>query len=176
MLCYNIAMFKQIPNHPRYKVNNVGIIINDKNKTMKLSVQRQGYLCIDSRHNGKRKCLMAHRAVALVFIPNPENKKEVNHLNGIKSDNRVENLEWATPGENVAHSYKIGLRNIEQYKKTARRNGVKRRKLTDEQALEILSSNKKRADLVKEYNVSPSTIDRIFQGKTYTKKLQDFFQ
>lgn len=59
--------------------------------------------------NEKRKYRQAHRIVAMVWIPNPENKPFINHINGIKDDNRIENLEWCTAKENMFHAYATGL-------------------------------------------------------------------
>lgn len=59
--------------------------------------------------NGTRKTTRRHRTIARTFIDNPDNKPEVNHLNGIKTDNRISNLEWATHRENTDHSWKCGL-------------------------------------------------------------------
>jgi hypothetical protein len=66
-----------------------------------------GYIEVELAKNGKRKKLKLHRLIAIQFIPNPENKEQVNHKNGIRDDNRITNLEWVTPDENILHSYKF---------------------------------------------------------------------
>lgn len=73
------------------------------------SIDRYGYTTIRMMIDGKKKHIKAHRIVAETFLDNPMNKLEVNHINGIKSDNRVSNLEWNTRVENNRHAIDTGL-------------------------------------------------------------------
>ena len=97
--------------YPNYFVNEQGDVFSTKfNKVRKLNgIDTNGYLMIAICNNNKVKQMSVHRLIAETFIPNPENKPEVNHKNGIKSDNRVQNLEWNTRKENVDHAILNGL-------------------------------------------------------------------
>lgn len=88
----------------KYSVSNMGRVMNtDTGKLLRSKPDKDGY-CIVSLHlNGKYRQERVHRMVALAFIPNPDNKPTVNHLNEIKTDNRCVNLEWATYYEQVHH-------------------------------------------------------------------------
>ena len=93
-----------IPNiKDPYYINKNNIIINKTYKTIKIYTNKLGYEIVSL----SGKPYMFHRIIAIVFIPNPLNKKEINHINGIKNDNRIENLEWVTRSENVKHSFDV---------------------------------------------------------------------
>lgn len=99
-----------------YMVSNYGVVKSlgnnkgRKEKIMRTHVCRNGYEKLDLCKKGQpRKKVYVHRLVATAFIPNPENKEQCNHQNGIKLDNRAENLNWMTPQENIIHAIENGL-------------------------------------------------------------------
>lgn len=90
-----------------YSVSNLGNVKRIKSKkNLVIKYKKNGYAFVCFSKKGKIKYYHVHRLVAQAFIDNPENKPQVNHINGIKSDNNVRNLEWVTSSENAIHSYK----------------------------------------------------------------------
>lgn len=101
---------KPLKDFPNYYVDTSGRIYSKKRyqlHQLQGIITRNGYVRVCLRKDGNNYTALVHRLVALTFIPNPENKPEVNHKNGIKTDNRVENLEWVTNSENKYHSYRV---------------------------------------------------------------------
>ena len=80
-----------------------------RNKFLKPYISQNGYERVRICYDGKFESWTVHRLVAMMFLDNAEGKNQVNHKNGIKTDNRVENLEWCTISENQKHSWKMGL-------------------------------------------------------------------
>lgn len=103
----------------KYQISNLGRVKSlhynnsDRQELMKPMKYKVGYEAV--KLGGKRH--KVHRLVAEAFIPNPHKKREVNHINGDTLDNRVENLEWATPSENSQHAWDTGLQKMTEDRK-----------------------------------------------------------
>lgn len=100
-----------------YQVSDSGVVRNKRTSAvLKVSINHGGYerVKLYKHIDGKRvaKTFLVHRLIALSFVPNEENKPQVNHIDGNKKNNCANNLEWCTQSENLAHSVRIGLRDM----------------------------------------------------------------
>lgn len=129
-----------------------GFTRNYKGQPKKVRLGNDGYFKCTLKQDGKIYHFRVHRLVAEAFLINNELNKYINHKNGIKTDNRIENLKWCSASENVIHAVEIGL--------------IKT-KLKDSEALDIFNSKLSNRKLAKEYNVDSTIIWRIKNKKAY---------
>ena len=94
-----------------YLVDELGNIFNSRGTLLKQSLNRKGYPHVSLRVNKKPHTKTVHRIVAEVFIPNPNNLSDVDHIDGVRTNNCVTNLRWVSHGENIRHSYYLENRN-----------------------------------------------------------------
>jgi hypothetical protein len=149
-----------------YMVSNIGNVkrlVSERvflERLIGRSVDRYGYVKRVLCKHGKMYHFTEHRLVATAFIENPENKSTINHINGIKTDNRVENLEWNTNLENKQHAISTGLTDLKG-------TNHPRCKLSEKDVLEIreIGFTQTRTALSKKYGVSRNSILGIINRK-----------
>jgi len=108
---YQVSNLGRIKSISRVKWNRFQFI-NVEEKILKTSIHKTGYINIQLSKNSVSKNFSLHRLIAECFIENPEKKPCINHINGKKEDNSIDNLEWSTYSENNLHARKSGLNKI----------------------------------------------------------------
>jgi hypothetical protein len=151
-----------------YEISNHGNVKRkNKNVNRKLAPHTEGYNRIDLWKDGEVKYYHVHRLVAFAFIPNPENKPFVNHKDGNKKNNLVDNLEWCTHLENMQHARKNGYFDGKITLGSQSPNS----KLNEKLALEIydLSANNiyRVTELARMYNITHSVVSEIKSKKSW---------
>jgi calcineurin-like phosphoesterase family protein len=154
-------MWKEIEGFPDYKINYYGHIKSFKRypdgKRVAPYTDKDGYFCNSLRVNDGSKAIKIHRAVAMAFLPNPNNLPQVNHKNGLKFDNSVDNLEWVNNITNQQHAWDNDLKTIKLTTEDV--NDIKIRIARGESNLSISGI----------YDVDPSSISNIRTGKTWER-------
>lgn len=170
-----LELWRPCKQYPVYEVSNLGRIRNSETKYIRSINIIRGYGYVTLKIKGKPKTCQVHRLVAEAFVPNPENKPQVNHKDCNKLNNQSYNLEWATRSENIKHAYDNNL--VSKMEKNT--------KLTEEEVIEIcklLEKGVSRKEIVKTLNLTEkydeknlkSIISRIRVRECWTRISKDF--
>ena len=155
---YQISNYGNVKSLPKERRNRRGVYIQ-KEKLLSLTNTSTGYKKVELVKDGKRKGFKVHRLVAQAFIPNPDEKPQVNHIDGDKTNNYVDNLEWATASENSIHAYNTGLNS-------------NKKELNENEIISMYMNGITKEDIAKQYGVSNAVIKRILKENAVTLRTQ----
>lgn len=159
-------MWKEIINHPNYEINELGQIRNKiKSNLLTPFKTTNGYLRVRISNKG---VYQLHYLIALHFINNPNNYKEINHINGNKLDNSINNLEWSTRSLNMIHSYQNNLSKNTFNNKGEKHYNAKLKKDDIIKIKKMLNNNIIQKEIAKLFNVSTQTINNIKNNKNWS--------
>ena len=99
--------WRTIKDYPKYQISDAGLVMNSRGHIMKSCYNGHGYMVLCLYKDNKRRHFKIHRLVAIAFVPNPENKREVDHIDRCKDNNCISNLRWSTRSENLQN---VGIR------------------------------------------------------------------
>jgi hypothetical protein len=160
---------QRIPEFENYHVSTAGVVYNINNpssNSLKHMITRKGYHMVALYSSGKRNWRSVARLVAMVFIPNPENKPQVNHIDGDKDNNHDWNLEWMTNLENQQHARRTGLK---VHNLNAGRKKIKV-KVYNYKTNKYLSTHESATAAANFYGVSRGNVGQIIKGNRQQTK------
>ena len=164
-------VWKEIEDYGEgYEVSNLGRVRNQKHKVLK-PYNSNGYQVVSLSYQGKCKKFKVHRLVATAFIPNQDNKKEIDHINTIRDDNKVDNLRWVTTSENAHNVITLEKNRVAHLKENLSGDTLKKMSLSakgrvfDKEVVKrrnilITSKNKERSKPVMQYDKNKNFIAR----------------
>ena len=147
---YQVSTCGNIKSLAKPRKNGNSRCYIQKEKLLKQSFTSTGYKKVELYKDGKRKSFKVHRLVAIAFIPNPDNKPEVNHIDGNKINNNIDNLEWVTSSENTIHAYETGL-------------SPNKKELDEIRIIELYNKGTSKEEISRMFDVSNVVIARILK-------------
>ena len=159
--CYQISTLGNVRSLTRTVNSKLNSSAVKQGKQLKLMLDKYGYNVVNLYKDGKYKSTKVHRLVAIAFIYNPQCKPEVNHKDGVKTNNNVSNLEWCTTSENQTHAVKNNLINH------AKGEQLKQSKLKERDIYIIYRSELTHTELAETYGVSRRAISKVKNGESW---------
>ncbi len=159
-----IMEFVKIKGHERYEISKCGIIRNVYNKNIKSQyISSTGYYMVSLSYENKSRPQRVHRLLACTFINNEKNEKFINHIDGNKLNNSLDNLEWCSHSYNMKHAFDTGLIN-----NTGEKNGMSKLDFKKVSYIkELLKKGVSQQKIADKFNVSRSAILKIHLKKTW---------
>lgn len=150
-----------IENFNSYEINRNGEIFSSyTNKLMKYQIDRKGYFRVTLRKNNKAHTVLVHRLIAKAFLPTEDYTQTVNHKDGNKLNNQLDNLEWMSLSDNVIHAYDTGLN-------SSKGENNNNSKLSNEK-IEFIRASKEPSSLIAGMlGIHPSTVRKIRNKKLW---------